>query len=105
MDRRFIGGVQHDRKKAAPIRPRAQRPCDEAREETSVALMDAWRISGSREHGKAALEAGRAEVTIATLILSLLFPAQPAPKPPQGYLDCAFDARNVYVCRPEGQKK
>jgi len=40
-------------------------------------------------------------VSIITLILSLLFPATHVPKEPQGYLDCEFDARNVYVCRPE----
>lgn len=34
------------------------------------------------------------------LILSLLIQAPHVPKPPQGWLDCAFDARNVYVCRP-----
>ncbi len=37
--------------------------------------------------------------TIAALILSLLFPAPHVHKEPQGLLDCAFDARNVYVCR------
>ena len=37
-------------------------------------------------------------MNIITLILSLMFPAPHVAKPPQGWLDCSFDARNVYVC-------
>ena len=40
-------------------------------------------------------------MNICALILSLMFPAPHVTKEPQGYLDCEFDARNVYVCRPE----
>lgn len=45
------------------------------------------------------METGWSEVNIITLILSLMFPAPHVAKEPQGLLDCAFDARNVYVCR------
>jgi hypothetical protein len=39
-------------------------------------------------------------MTLCTLILGLLFPPAPVPQPPQGWLDCGFDARGVYVCKP-----
>ncbi len=39
-------------------------------------------------------------MTLCTLILGLLFPTAPAPQPPHGLLDCGFDARGVYVCKP-----
>ena len=38
-------------------------------------------------------------MNIITLILSLMFPAPHVAKPPQGWLDCEFDAREVYVCK------
>lgn len=38
---------------------------------------------------------------ITAIFLAILGIRQPAPAKPQGYLDCAFDARNVYVCRAE----
>jgi hypothetical protein len=40
-------------------------------------------------------------MNILTLFLSFLIQPQQAKLEPQGYLDCAFDARNVYVCRED----
>ena len=43
-------------------------------------------------------------LNILLLVVALVAPATPAPaarKPVQAaYLDCGFDARNVYRCRP-----
>lgn len=42
-------------------------------------------------------------MNIITLILSLMLPAPHVLKEPQGYLDCEFDARTVYICRPDAK--
>lgn len=42
-------------------------------------------------------------MNIITLIISLMLPAPHVAKAPQGWLDCEFDAREVYVCRPEAK--
>lgn len=39
------------------------------------------------------------------LVAALVMPPAPTPAhEPNGLLDCAFDARNVYVCRPESPR-
>ena len=36
-----------------------------------------------------------------SLILALILSSPPPPaKPPQGWLDCGFTPKNVYVCKP-----
>lgn len=39
-------------------------------------------------------------MTPITLILVLFLSSPPAPKPPQGWLDCHFDSQNIYRCKP-----
>lgn len=96
---RYLQGVWHEQETHHVI-PRTLCCRNQACEAASAAHLDTGRISGSRELGETSLEVGRAEVTLATIILTMLFPAQPAPKPPHGLLDCGFE-RGVYACRPE----
>ena len=38
--------------------------------------------------------------TLLAHILSVFIVTHPAPKPPQGNLDCSFTKQNVYICKP-----